>query len=49
MADAQNAHAAPPATIFREDYRPPDWLVPEVRIDFDLAPDRTIVRTQLEV
>jgi len=49
MADAQNAHAAPPATIFREDYRPPDWLVPEVRIDFDLAPDRTIVRTQLQV
>ncbi|MDB5699342.1 MAG: pepN [Alphaproteobacteria bacterium] len=49
MADAQNAHADPPATIFREDYRPPDWLVPEVTIDFDLAPDRTIVKAQLQV
>ena len=34
MLDAQNAAAAP-AAIRREDYRPPDWLVPEIALDFD--------------
>src|SRR5437868_910123 len=43
--------AAPPAhaAIHREDYRPPDWLVPEIRLEFDLDADRTIVRATLEV
>jgi aminopeptidase N len=49
MADAQTAAAAPPATIRREDYRPPDWLVPEIALEFDLSPERTIVRARLEV
>jgi aminopeptidase N len=48
MLDAQNAPAAP-ATIRREDYRPPDWLVPEISLDFELAADRTIVTARLKV
>jgi aminopeptidase N len=44
------APAAPTHTaIRREDYRPPDWLVPEIRLDFALDADRTIVRATLEV
>jgi aminopeptidase N len=49
MLDAQIATAAPPATIHREDYRPPDWLVPEIELDFDLAAGRTQVRARLQV
>src|SRR3954462_4184518 len=33
----------------REDYRPPDWRVPEIRLDFDLGIDRTQVRATLTV
>jgi aminopeptidase N len=42
---------APPAhvAIRREDYRPPDWLVPEIRLEFDLDPERTRVRATLGV
>ena len=35
--------------IRREDYLPPDWLVPEIRLDFDLGTERTRVRATLEV
>jgi aminopeptidase N len=49
MLDAQNAVAVPPATIRREDYRPPDWLVPDITLEFELDPQRTIVRTRLQV
>ena len=49
MLDAQNAPAAPPATVYREDYRPPDWLVHQIELDFDLSPERTIVRAILHV
>jgi len=48
MLDAQNAVAAP-AAVRREDYRPPDWLVPEIRLDFALDAERTIVRSTLRV
>jgi len=48
MLDAQNAVAAP-AAVRREDYRPPDWLVPEISLDFDLGPERTSVRSTLQV
>ncbi len=41
--------AAPPLTIRREDYTPPDWLVPEVALDFALGADETRVRSTLEV
>ncbi|HEX8401517.1 MAG TPA: aminopeptidase N [Allosphingosinicella sp.] len=49
MLDAMNAPAAPPATINREDYRPPDWLVPQIELDFQLAANRTIVTARLTV
>src|SRR6476646_2158249 len=53
VPDAQTAPEAPPSpthvTIRREDYRPPDWLVPEISLDFDLDPERTCVRATLEV
>lgn len=48
MLDAMNAPASP-TIIRREDYRPPDWLVPEIRLDFDLAAERTRVRATLSV
>jgi aminopeptidase N len=35
--------------IRREDYRPPDWLVPEIRLDFDLDTERTRVSATLAV
>jgi aminopeptidase N len=50
MLDLQTtAGNAPPHTIRREDYRPPDWLVPEVALDFDLDPAATRVRARMEV
>src|SRR3954469_15386629 len=48
MLDAQNAPAAP-AAIRREDYRPPDWLVPSIEMEFDLGAERTRVRSILQV
>ena len=52
--DQIEAPAALPATpedgiIRREDYRPPDWLVPQIRLHFELSPKRTIVRSRLSV
>src|SRR4051812_26138262 len=53
IPDAQTAPEAPPSpthvAIRREDYRPPDWLVPEIRLDFDLSPESTRVRAILSV
>jgi aminopeptidase N len=49
MLDAQNAPAAPPSAIRREDYRPPDWLVPAIELEFDLGSERTRVRSRLSV
>ena len=50
MLDPRPA-AAPtaPAAIRREDYRPPDWLVPEVALDFALDPAATRVKATLTV
>ncbi len=48
MLDAQNAPAAP-APVRREDYRPPDWLVPRVEMEFDLGAEKTRVRSRLTV
>ena len=46
-----DVHTAPaqPFVHRREDYRPPEWLVPEVALDFDLDPARTRVRARLKV
>ncbi|HEY4070914.1 MAG TPA: aminopeptidase N [Sphingomicrobium sp.] len=53
LPDAQTAPEAPPSpthvAIKREDYRPPDWLVPELTLEFDLDLDRTGVRATLDV
>src|SRR4051794_20960855 len=48
MPDVRTNPAAPPA-IRREDYRPPDWLVPDIALDFDLGAERTRVRSRLAV
>ncbi|HEY0085957.1 MAG TPA: aminopeptidase N, partial [Allosphingosinicella sp.] len=48
MLVVQNALAAP-SVIRREEYRPPDWLVPEISLDFQLDPERTRVRSRLSV
>ncbi|HEX8554127.1 MAG TPA: aminopeptidase N [Sphingomonas sp.] len=50
--DAQTPIAMPtsaPSVTRREDYRAPDWLVPETRLEFDLDPARTRVRATLSV
>ena len=53
LADAETVPEAPLSpthvAIRREDYRPPDWLVPEIRLDFELDPERTLVRATLDV
>jgi len=48
MLDIQAAAANPPV-IRREDYRPPDWLVPDIRLDFTLDPAATRVKARLNV
>ena len=53
IPDAETAPEAPLSPVHmairREDYTPPDWLVPEIRLDFDLAAERTRVRATLSV
>ena len=48
MIDAQSALASP-TVIRREDYQPPDWLVPDIALDFDLDPATTRVTAVLDV
>jgi len=49
MLDVQATASAAPAIIRREDYRPPDWLVPDIALEFELDPARTIVKAKLTV
>lgn len=53
LPDANTAPEAPPnpthVTIRREDYRPPDWLVPEIGLRFSLGLDKTRVQSKLIV
>ncbi|MEO5809061.1 MAG: M1 family aminopeptidase, partial [Sphingomicrobium sp.] len=53
MADARINPEAPPSpthvTIHRTDYRPPDWWVPAVDLDFALDPATTRVIAKLTV
>ncbi|HXH54088.1 MAG TPA: aminopeptidase N [Sphingomicrobium sp.] len=53
MADARIVPEEPPSpthiAIRREDYRPPDWLVPDIALDFALDPRATRVRAVLTV
>jgi aminopeptidase N len=46
---AEAPHSPAHVAIRREDYRPPDWLVPEISLDFDLDLGRTRVRATLSV
>ncbi len=48
MADMQSATETPAVTR-REDYSAPDWLIPEIALDFSLDPERTVVRSVLQV
>jgi aminopeptidase N len=49
MADVQGTAAAAPQVIRREDYTPPAWRVPEIALEFDLDPARTVVRSRMQV
>src|SRR5215213_6571996 len=53
LADAETAPEAPPSpthvTIRREDYRPPDWLMPQIELKFTLGIERTRVQSKLTV
>jgi len=49
MADIPTTIAHAHNAVLRADYRPPDWLVPEIALDFELDPDRTQVRSTLTV
>jgi aminopeptidase N len=49
MLDVQSTAAAAPHIVRREDYRPPDWLVPDIALDFDLSPSKTRVSATLTV
>jgi aminopeptidase N len=53
MSDVLEHPEAPAApehvAIYRKDYLPPDWLVPEVSLQLDLDPERTRVRSTLKV
>ncbi|PTQ60201.1 aminopeptidase N [Sphingomonas aurantiaca] len=48
MLDLQNS-LAHPLVIRREDYTPPEWLVPETSLDFVLDPSTTRVTATLSV
>ena len=45
----ETPHSPTHVAIRREDYSPPDWLVPELRLDFDLDPEATQVRATLKI
>lgn len=53
IPDSQTIAEAPTSpthvAIRREDYRPPDWLVPEISLDFELGTETTRVRATLSV
>ncbi|WP_188235886.1 aminopeptidase N [Sphingopyxis sp. LK2115] len=48
MTDASSTPAMP-VTIHRGDYRPPEWLVPQVALDFALGIEETRVTAALSV
>ena len=49
MPDIPSPLAAAHNAIRREDYRPPDWLVPEIALELELDPARTRVRATFGV
>jgi aminopeptidase N len=49
MTDMPSTSLAQPTIIRRLDYRSPEWLVPEIALDFALSLDATRVRATLSV
>jgi aminopeptidase N len=49
MLDALSAVAAPPVATRREDYRPPEWRVPDLELTFTLHPQNSVVEARLHV
>ena len=52
MSDVLNPEAPTSpehVAIHRKDYRPPDWMVPEIELQFELDPTATRVRSTLKV
>jgi aminopeptidase N len=47
--DMRTTPEAPPPVIRREAYRPPEWVVPTIALDFDLNPARTRVVGRMRV
>lgn len=48
MTDA-SSFPVPPVTIHRSDYRPPEWQVPDIALDFALGLGTTRVGAALSV
>jgi len=48
MTDASSSPPVP-VTIHRGDYRPPEWQVPDIALDFALGVERTLVSAALSV
>jgi aminopeptidase N len=48
MLDVHSVASASP-TIYRKDYQPPDWLIPDVALDFALGEQETVVTSRLTV
>src|SRR3954463_14667916 len=49
MLDIVASTVTPPPTIRREDYRPPEWLVPSIELEFELGAEKTRGRSRLSV
>ncbi|HMI40056.1 MAG TPA: M1 family aminopeptidase, partial [Sphingomicrobium sp.] len=49
MADIPTEIAPAHNAVRREDYRPPDWLIPEIALDVELDPERTCIRATMTV
>lgn len=49
MNDLSGQPVVAPQVIHRADYRPPEWLVPEIALDFALSLNATTVQATLEV
>jgi aminopeptidase N len=49
MMDQPTDAITTPRTIRRQDYRPPDFRVKHLRLDFDLEPHATICKARIEI
>ena len=43
------SNSTAPALIRRADYTPPDFLIETVALEFDLVPERTVVRNTMRL